>query len=137
MANVARAAGTNSFGKTGGTAKDCLKFDARPSTPPEIGKYRKSVTLAPGVRFQHHGTAADYAAKKLDELTFGECSDRGDNTAATLLSHHKVGTLESMNLLKAEKVYRSQAREPLGQTLDRGTVLPSKFTDGMKLTIIL
>lgn len=131
MANVARAAGTNSFGKTGGTAKDCLKFDERPSTPPEIGKYRKSVTLAPGVRFQHHGTAADYAAKKLDTLTFGEVSERGsNNTAATLLSLNKVSDLESMNRTKAEKVYRSQAREPLGHTLDRGTILPSKFTEG-------
>ena len=130
MPLVGRAAGTNSHGKTGGTAKDCLKFDDRPSTPPEIGKYRKSMTLAPGVRFQHHGTAADYAAKKLENLTFGECSERGNNNAASLLSHHKVGDLESLNQLKAEKVYRSQAREPLGQTLDRGIILPSKFTQG-------
>jgi hypothetical protein len=132
MAGVMRAAGTNSFGKTGGTARDCLKFDDRPSTPPQVGKYRKSMTMAPGARFHHHGTAADYEAMKLGNLTFGECSERGsDNTAATLLNHRKIGDLERLNLEKAEKVYRSQAREPLGHTLDRGTILPTKFTLGM------
>jgi hypothetical protein len=130
---AARAAGTNSFGKTNGTARDCLKFDERPSTPPEIAKYRKSMTLAPGVRFQHHGTAADYEQKKLDELTFGKYNiDRG-NTAADLLNHRKVGDVDRLQLEKSERVYRSQAREPLGHTLDRGTVLPSKFTQGMEI----
>ena len=123
-----RAAGTN--GKSCGSAKECLKFEERPSTPPDIAKFRKSNALAPGVRFQHHGTAADYAAKNLQELTFGECTDRGNNTAASLISRAKITELESMNVRKSEKVYKSQAREPLGRTIDRGIVLPSKFSKG-------
>ena len=126
--NTSRAAGTN--GKLCGSAKECLKFDERPSTPPDIAKYRKSNALAPGVRFQHHGTAADYAAKNLQDLTFGECTVRGNNTAASLISRAKITELESMNLRKSEKVYKSQAREPLGRTIDRGIVLPSKFSKG-------
>lgn len=130
MADFARPAGTNSFGRTGGTAKDCLKFDDRASTPPEIGKYRKSVTSAPGVRFQHHGTAADFAGKDLEKLTFGECTEKGSCTAASLLKPHKMDDVERINLMKSEKTYQSHVREPLGRSLDRGSVLPSKFTDG-------
>ena len=130
MVDFARAAGTNSFGKTGGTAKDCLKFDERASTPQEIGKFRKSMTLAPGVRFQHHGTAADYSAEDLEKLTFGRCTERGSCTAANLLSHQRMDDVESINLMKSEKIYKSQAREPLGRTFSRGTVLPTKFADG-------
>lgn len=128
---MADSSGRNSRTRFGGTAKDCLDFGERPSTPPEIRKYRKSATLAPGVRYVHYGMAADYAAKNLGELTFGEQSERGNNTAADLLNHHRVGELERINKEKAERIYHTNIREPLGKSLDRHTILPSKFTEGI------
>jgi EF-hand domain-containing family member B len=122
---------------SGLTAKDCLDFGERPSTPPEIRKYRKSATLAPGARYIHHGTAADYASKNLGELTFGEQSERGANSAADLLNHHRIGELERINKEKAERIYHSNIREPLGRTIDRKMILPAKFTEGNNSCLFL
>lgn len=126
--NSGRAAGTN--GRQSGSTKDCLKFEERPSTPPEIATYRRSNALNCGNKFQLNGSSADYRAKKDQDLTFGAATDRGKNTAASLISHQATSELENMKIFKAEKVYRSQAREPLGRTMDRGNVLPTKFTRG-------
>ena len=124
------AAGYNRFKDGGGTTKDCLNFGDRPSTPPEITKFRKSSSLAPGTRYIHHGTLADYQSKNLGELTFGEQTDCGTNNAADLLNHHTFSELQRLNNLKSERVYRATTREPLGRTMDRQMVLPSKFIEG-------
>lgn len=124
------AAGTNTHGKSGGTARECLAFEQRPRTPPEIGRFRKSTTLALEKRYLHHGSAADYQAMNLGELTFGEKGERGDNTAADLLNHSKLTELEQINMEKSERIYRQKAMEPLGRSVDRHTTLPDKHTTG-------
>jgi len=66
----------------------------------------------------------------LDKKTYGIFSDPGNDTAAALVNHRKPSELERMNQIKAEKIYKGAAREPLGKTVDRNIVLPSKFTEG-------
>jgi hypothetical protein len=66
----------------------------------------------------------------LGNKTYGATSERGNNTAADLLMHEKVGQLERLNKMKAEKVYHTVRREPLGRSMERDVVLPEKFTQG-------
>lgn len=120
------------FKDPGATTKDCLNFGERPGTPPEIRKYRRSAYLEPGKRFQHHGIVDDLPAMGLSNKIYGEASDIGGATAQDLINHKKLSELEKMNLVRAEKVYRGAAREPLGRTVDRQIVLPSKFTEENK-----
>ena len=124
-----RAAGTSDAGG-GGTVTECLDFPARPSTPPEYAKYRKSTTLAPGQRAAHYGIADDLKTMNLTSGTYGVMSDRGNGSAAELINHHQLTALQRMNKEKAEKVYVGAAREPLGRSVDRGNQLPDKFTIG-------
>ncbi len=110
------------------TAKDCITFSERPSTPPEVRKYRRSTYLEPGKRFQHYGIVEDLQKMNLESKVYGNMSDAGNGTAAELLSHKKLSELEKINMVKAEKVYKGAAREPLGKTVDRHINLPDKFT---------
>ena len=98
-----------------------------------MGRFRKSATLQPGMRFLHHGTQADYESMNLGNLTFGEKSERGDNTAADLLNHNKLTELEQINLEKSERIYRAKAMEPMGRAVDRHTAIPDKHTVGALL----
>lgn len=124
-----RAAGTSHSG-VGGSAKGCMTFGARPGTPPEISKYRKSSQLQPGQRFQHPGIKDDLATMGLDAKIYGQTSEKGNGNAAELINHKKLSELQRMNLAKSESIYRGAAREPLGKTVDRQVTLPDKFTTG-------
>ncbi len=116
----------------GQTARECLTFEARPSTPPEIRKYRRSTNLEPGKRFQHHGMADDYGTMHLEDRIYGQTDKNsvGKTTAAELINLPKRTELERMNYVKSEKIYKTSNREPLGHVPDRGIILPSKFTEG-------
>jgi len=94
---------------TNSSAKDCLSFQERPGTPPEIQKYRKSAYLAPGKRFQHFGIADDLKSMNLDERNYGAQSDPSSVTAADLINHKKLTELQKINLIKAEKVYKGRS----------------------------
>ena len=124
-----RPAGT-SFSCEGGSAKLCMTFQARPGTPPEISKYRKSSQLRPGQRFQHPGIKDDLATMGQDAKIYGQLFDKWNGTAAELINHKKLSELQRMNLAKSESIYRGAAREPLGRTVDRQVTLPEKFTKG-------
>ena len=124
-------AGTTMRG-IGGSTKDCLKIEARPSTPEEIRKYRRSTNLEPGKRFVHHGLSDDLRTMKLEDKVYGAMSDRGKNNAADLINHHQPTELQRINMRKSEQVYKSSTREMLGKTVDRHIILPSKFTEGIK-----
>ena len=126
------AAGGNSLKGVGGNVSECLDFAQRPLTPPEIRKYRRSTSLAPGQRYIHYGTVGDVEKMNLGERTFGAFSERGNNTAADLINHERPSELERMNNLKAERIYRQAAKEPLGRTVDRHIPLPAKFIEGME-----
>jgi len=125
------AAGANTAKGAGeGSVMDCLTFPPRPTTPPEIAKYRRSTALAPGQRYQHYGVSDDFRSMNLSERTFGAAASQGDVHAAELINHHALTELQRINIAKSEKVYRGAAREPLGRTVDRHITLPSKFTEG-------
>lgn len=108
-----------------------MAFESRPGTPPEIRKYRRSTNLEPGKRFVHYGAADDLEGMRFEEKSFGISSDKGSCTAADLLNHSKNSELQRINMVKSEKVYKSSTREILGKTVDRGNVLPSKFSEGL------
>jgi hypothetical protein len=113
------------------TAKECMMYEERASTPPEIRKYRRSTNLEPGMRFKHHGVVDDYQSMNLDEKIYGITEDgRSRIGASDLINHRKPTELERINQIKAEKVYKQQNREPLGRMPDRGYVLPDKYTIG-------
>jgi EF-hand domain-containing family member B len=113
------------------TAKGCMMYQERASTPPEIRKFRRSTNLEPGRRFKHHGLVDDYDSMNLDEKIYGQTeSNRTRIGASDLISHDKPTELERINMIKAEKVYKQQNREPLGKIPDRGYKLPDKYTIG-------
>jgi hypothetical protein len=117
--------------RTGGGTRDCLTFEVRPSTPPEISKYRKSNNLEPGKRFQHPGVADDYKTMGLDDRIYGQTDKHsGKATAAQLINLPKASELTRVNNVKAEKMYKTANREPLGHGPDRNIILPDKFTIG-------
>jgi hypothetical protein len=113
------------------TAKGCMMYEERASTPPEIRKYRRSTNLEPGMRFKHHGVVDDYQNMDLDDKVYG-ITEHGRNRigASDLINHPKPTELERINTIKAEKVYKQQNREPLGHIPDRGYILPDKYTVG-------
>jgi len=112
------------------TAKDCLTFTQRPGTPEEIKTFRRSANLEPGKRFLHHGYAKDSESLDLVNKTFGERSAADRITASDLIQHQKLTDLEKMNFVKAEKVYKGAAREPLGRSYSHNYNIPTKFSEG-------
>ena len=124
---------SKTMSKTAGLgAKECLSFESRPGTPPEIAKYRRSNNLELGKRFQHPGVADDYKNMGLADKIYGQTDKHsiGKSTAASLINLPKASELQRMNNVKAEKVYKTVNREPLGHGPDRSVALPDKFTKG-------
>lgn len=110
--------------------RQCLIFDERPSTPPDVKKYRRSNYLEPGKRFQHHGVADDYPNLQLEHKIFGITDRPGRETASDLI-HHEVPTdLQRINQIKAEAKYKRSTHEPLGHSPTRQISLPDKFATG-------
>jgi len=113
----------------GGSVKECLGFEERPSTPPEIRKYRRSTNLEPGHRFQHPGLADDYPKMNLDYRIYGIKDNPDRVTASDLINQPKTTELQRINNIKAEKIYKQLNKEPLGHSPDRKIKLPAKFTE--------
>lgn len=105
-------------------------FEERPTTPPEVRKYRRSTNLEPGRRFQHHGMVDDYRQMNLDDKIYGITDSTSKHGAADLINHSRDTELQRVNNIKAEKVYRHLNREPLGRQADKNYQLPLKFTEG-------
>lgn len=109
-------------------AKNCLSYETRSSTPPEIRKFRRSTNLEPGKRFQHHGVVDDYKNMNLDDKIYGDTDRSYKIGASDLINHKKMSELEKINVLKSEKTYKRTIREPLGRSPDKRDTLPNKFT---------
>ena len=60
-------AGTSGAG-VGGSTIECMTFQQRPGTPPEIAKYRRSNNLQPGKRFVHPGIHDDLQTMNLGKF---------------------------------------------------------------------
>lgn len=112
-------------------AQTCMIFQERPRTPEHIHQFRRSANLEPGKRYQNPSTKSDLETLRLEARTFGISSKSSDTTAEALLKQNSgVGTVGKLNFVKAEKVYHTTTREPLGKTYKRGNPLPDKFEQG-------
>lgn len=109
----------------------CMTYQERPRTPEEIRKFRRSANLEPGKRFQHPSTKSDVEALRLEARTFGITSKSSETTTHALLNQNVgVGTVGKLDFVKAERIYHTTNREPLGKTYTRGTHLPEKYQKG-------
>ncbi len=113
------------------TTKDCLTSNDRPSTPPELRKYRRNQEA--GKKFIHYGISDDFSTMNLDNKIFGQSSEIDKTTSADLIQNKTPSQLQQIETLKAEQVYHSTKREMLGKSIERNVVLPSKFTQGSSI----
>lgn len=112
------------------TAKGCMTFEKRAETPPEIRRYRRSANLEPGKRFQHPKLSNEDLSQ-LEHMTFGVNTRSSGVSAADLIAHGgKSSLMQSLNMKKAEGIYYTNKREPLGQTFQRHYHLPEKYYQG-------
>eukprot|EP00741_Cyanophora_paradoxa_P009437 tig00000144_g9141.t1 len=109
-------------------AATCIKEEAqnRPPTPPEIRKYRRSANLEPGSRYVHYGVAGD--PKPLpDNFSYGVKTYKGAR-AGEVVSGVPKSELQELVEERAEQVYASTKKEPLGRGFSRDYNLPGKVT---------
>jgi hypothetical protein len=112
----------------------CMTFEERPPTPDDIKKYRRSANLAPGKRYVHPKLNAE-DIQRFENMTFGMTSKSSECTTAALIGQNGKSTVVSvLNAQKAESIYNSSKREPLGQTYSRHYNLPEKFQNGIVTT---
>lgn len=109
--------------------RQCLHFDERAGTPPHVRKFRRSAQMEPGKRYQHPGMVDDYPKLHLEDKIFGISEHATRDGAADLINLGKPTEFDRLTQVKAERLYKSTAREPLGRTADRNMVLPTKFTE--------
>lgn len=123
-------AGLSAHSDSRGSAANCMMFDERPGTPEEIKKYRRSANLEPGKRFQNPKTVIDLENLQLEQKTFGISSKTSESNAANLLKQMPSSTVEKLNQIKAENIYFTTKREPLGKVYTRHHQLPQKYNEG-------
>ena len=103
-----------------------VDFNARPPTPQEIKKYRRSVIMEPGTIVKHFGLADDpvpiappYGVKTVSSLTVGE-----------VMRTKEKSEMKEWAKEQAENIYDSSKREPLGRSMLRGHKLPDALASG-------
>ncbi|KAA6430086.1 MAG: flagella associated [Trebouxia sp. A1-2] len=100
----------------------CLSFEPRPQTPDHQKKYRQSVLHEPGKIVRHFGTAED----PLPEGSFGRATiARQGESVADYIKSYPQSSLAQWALQRAEDVYASSKREPLGKGYVRGHQIPN------------
>lgn len=114
-------------GKQGGpkddTAAACVQpilQGERPTTPPEIKKYRKSTIHEPGVTVKHYGLADDVVPT---DRPFGIKVEKTDSAEA-VMKYYPDSELMRWRQERQEDIYESSKREPLGKSYNRGHVIP-------------
>ncbi|KAI8467430.1 MAG: hypothetical protein J3K34DRAFT_481434 [Monoraphidium minutum] len=103
------------------TARDALTWEARPPTPPRIKQgYQHYARQDPGAIVRHFGAARD----ALPEGPFGAKSKVSAEAAADCLKALPASEVARWRQERAEDVYLSRKREPLGAAPPRGYALP-------------
>ncbi|CAN0155213.1 unnamed protein product, partial [Discosporangium mesarthrocarpum] len=100
----------------------CMKVEARPETPPNVRKWRRSGRCGAG---QPPSESTDLS------ITFGGGITKDSDHVADVWCQ-QPGADTDMSRLKlgmAEIIYRSSKREPLGRSYVRGHQLPKKVLD--------
>eukprot|EP00201_Polytomella_parva_P013293 CAMPEP_0175053804 /NCGR_PEP_ID=MMETSP0052_2-20121109/9138_1 /TAXON_ID=51329 ORGANISM="Polytomella parva, Strain SAG 63-3" /NCGR_SAMPLE_ID=MMETSP0052_2 /ASSEMBLY_ACC=CAM_ASM_000194 /LENGTH=474 /DNA_ID=CAMNT_0016318399 /DNA_START=71 /DNA_END=1491 /DNA_ORIENTATION=+ len=101
------------------SAKDCLSWESRPPTPPEMKRFRQSTIHEPGKILRHYGVAND----PIPEGTFGRKTNVCESVGAVLKNYPST-EISRWKYEQAEKVYASNKREPLGTGYVRGHKIP-------------
>eukprot|EP00899_Mesostigma_viride_P021848 jgi/Mesvir1/29665/Mv21506-RA.1 len=105
------------------SAADCLspKADgARPTTPEEIRRFRKSQQMEPGKTVRHYGQANDPVPA---DARFGIKTVAGVSAKESIHTYPD-SPLQQWHQENAERIYASSKREPLGKGYVRGYNLP-------------
>ena len=108
------------------TAAACFAEQQRPPTPEEIKRFRKSFTGQPGVRVHHWGLEQDPAPRP-PEFAFGVTGEKGQGVGDLLGGHLEPTSMQAFQRMRAEAVYESSKREPLGKPIDRHYQWPDKI----------
>lgn len=103
------------------STKACLNFEERASTPPEIRKFRRSAAMEPG---KSHHRFDDANTLDLKNKIFGIQSETAIANAATLINLPKTTLVQNIKTDKAEQIYNSYKKEPLGKPYSRNYELP-------------
>lgn len=100
--------------------------NSRPPTPPEIKKYRRSFKQEPGKRFINTGVFDQNFPES--STRYGCRTIKGDRVgdAFDQVPHSELS--DFLNEQK-ESIYRSNVREPLGASYNRGHVLPGQTSE--------
>ena len=103
-------------------AQFCLSMGERPSTPPEIKKYRQSTIHEPGKIVKHYGLADD----PVKNGPFGYVAGQGETNENVnqVLKSYPTSDLMKWEREQREQVYESAKREPLGKSMVRGHIIP-------------
>ena len=116
------APGLTAAGKTmavrADTAAACFEEQERPTTPDEIKRFRKTFTGKPGMRIQHWGSEPDPAPRP-GEFVFGVKGEKGQGVGDLLGGHLEPTSMQAYQQMRAEAVYATSKKEPLGVSLDR------------------
>lgn len=106
------------------SAVSCLTIDARPETPEEVRRYRKSYFATPGSRVAHPGLINDL--KAIDPMTkFGVVTTGSQHVPDVIAYGAATSEYQRIALAKNEANYASRRREPLGKAFVRGHALPA------------
>uniref|UniRef100_K3WNW0 EFHB C-terminal EF-hand domain-containing protein n=1 Tax=Globisporangium ultimum (strain ATCC 200006 / CBS 805.95 / DAOM BR144) TaxID=431595 RepID=K3WNW0_GLOUD len=120
-----RAAGKILDPKLNDSSASCLTFEARPVTPDEVRRYRKSYFVEPGSRIAHPGIINDL--KQIDPLTKFGVTTTGSHHVPDVLANAPATEYQRIALARSEANYASQKREVLGKSYSRGHVLPANM----------
>ena len=111
-------------------AQFCLSMGERPSTPPEIKKYRQSTIHEPGKIVKHYGLADD----KVKNGPFGYVAQGGGESVNQVLKSYPTSELMKWEREQREQIYESAKRDPLGKSMVRGHIIPENIdTFGSKI----
>lgn len=75
----------------------------------------------------------DLPKMDLDNKIYGMVDEPTRDGASDLIHHPTKTELQRMNMQKSERIYKTTMKEPLGHSPERGTHLPSKFTEGKSI----
>lgn len=103
------------------SARECLTWNARPETPEEQRKYRQSTLHVPGAIVKHFGTADD----PVPAGPFGvKGMGKAGESTADYIKCYPDSEVARWKLDRAEDIYESSKREPLGKGYVRGHRIP-------------
>ena len=130
-ASSPKAGKTNDVSNEG--AQFCLSMGERPSTPPEIKKYRQSTIHEPGKIVKHYGLADD----KVKDGPFGyvaQSAGGSHESVNQVMKSYPTSDLMIWEREQREQVYESAKRDPLGKSMTRGHNIPESIsTFGSKI----